>query len=146
LTPGEEIELLLRVVIRIAHTQLEKGGFIPFGATLAAGRNVQLLLPNSAKGEMTIEAVDAYWRKQMRKAVEAGKVKALCTIADVRVTDSDSKLARGVFIHVEHAGGDAEDILYRYTKDENSKVTFLESTRRTTTLEFFNSTNGTLQL
>jgi hypothetical protein len=146
LTPQEEIELLLRVVARIAQSQLEKGGFIPFGATLEAGRDVQLLMPNSAKGEMTIEVVDAYWRKQMSKAIETGNVKALCTVADVRVTDADAKLVPGVFIHVEHAGGDSEDILYPYTKDADSKVTFLEVTRAVANLQFFSTLDEAPQL
>ena len=139
MTPQEEIELLLRVVARIAQTQLEKGGFIPFGATLGSGRDVQLLIPNSAKGEMTIEVVDAYWRKQMSKAIETGEVKALCTVADVRVSNGDAKLVPGVFIHMEHSGGDSEDLLYPYTKDAQSKVTFLEVTRAVANLQFFTS-------
>lgn len=137
MTPQEEIELLLRVVARIAQTQLEKGGFIPFGATLGPSRDVQLLIPNSTKGEMTIEVVDAYWKKQMSKAIQTGKVNALRTVADVRVTDGDAKLVPGVFIHVEHSGGKAEDILYPYAKDENSKVTFLKITRAAAHLQFF---------
>lgn len=139
MTPQEEIEPLLRVVARIALTQLETGGFIPFGATLGSSRDVKLLIPNSAKGEMTIEVVDAYWKKQMNKAIETGDVKALCTVADVRVTDGDAKLVPGVFIHIEHSGGDSEDLLYPYTKDADSKVTFLEVTRARANLQFFTS-------
>ena len=146
MTPQEEIELLLRVVARIAQTQLEKGGFIPFGATLGSGRDVQLLIPNSAKGEMTIEVVDAYWKKQMSKAIQTGKVNALCTVAGVRVTDGDAKLVPGVFIHVEHSGGDSEDLLYPYTKDADSKVTFLEVTRAVANLQFFGISDKPPQL
>lgn len=142
MTPLEEKDLLLRVVVRIAQTQLEKGGIIPFGAILGAGRDVQLLIPNSAKGNMTIEIVDAYWRKQMAKAIEGGNVKALCTVADVRVTDSRGKLVPGVFIHVEHSAGDAEELLYHYAKDESAVVTFLEVTREPTTLQYFASANN----
>lgn len=142
MTPREEMDLLVRVVSRIAQTQLEKGGFIPFGATLGSGRDVQLLLPNSAKGEMTIELVDAYWRKQMSKAIEAGGVRALCTVADVRVTDSGSKLVPGVFIHIEHSAGDAEELLYPYAKDELSNVSFLEVTRVNAALQFFAPKDG----
>ena len=143
MTPQEELELLLRVVARIAQTQLETGGFIPFGATLGPARDVQLLIPNSAKGEMTIELVDAYWKRQMSKAIEAGNVRALCTVSDVRVTDSDSKLVPGVFIHIEHSGGGSEDLLYPYTRGADSKVTFLEVTRALATLQFFPSVDDT---
>jgi hypothetical protein len=139
LTPLEEKDLLLRVAVRVALTQLEKGGILPFGATLGAGRDVQLLIPNSAKGNMTIEIVDAYWRRQMAKAIEGGNVKALCTVADVRVTDSEGKLVPGVFVHVEHSAGDAEELLYHYAKDENAAITFLEIKREATTPQYFAS-------
>jgi hypothetical protein len=143
LSPQEEIELLLRVVARIFQTQLAKGEFIPFGATLGPGRNVQLLIPNSAKGDMTIEVVDAYWRKQMSKAIEAGNVIALCTVANVRTTNSDGKVVPGVFVHIEHSGGDAEERLYPYARDENAKVTFLEVKREATYLQYFASGSKT---
>ena len=142
MSPLEEKDLLVRVAVRVAETQLEKGGIIPFGATLGEGRDVQLLIPNSASGNMTIEIVDAYWRKQMAKAIESGNVKALCTVADVRVTDSQGKLVPGVFIHVEHSAGHAEELLYHYAKGENAAVTFLQVTREPTTLQYFASTNN----
>jgi len=138
-SPQEEIDLLLRVVVRLAQTQLAEGGFIPFGATLGSGRNVQLLMPQSAKaGNITVDLANAYWRKQMPRIIEAGNVRALCTVADVRETDSEGRVVPGVFIHIEHFGGDAHDVLYRYTKLENSQVTFGEPVRATTTLQFFN--------
>ena len=141
MTPEEEKSLLLRVVVRIAQTQLEKGGFIPFGATLRAGRDVQLLIPKGAPGgNTTIELVNAYWSRQMAKAIESGDVRALCTVADVRESNSDGRLVPGVFIHIEHFSGDAEDLLYLYSKLENSQVRFQEPTRETTTLKFFNVT------
>lgn len=141
MTPEEEKSLLLRVVVRIAQTQLEKGGFIPFGATLRPGRDVQLLIPKGAPGgNTTIELVNAYWSRQMAKAIESGDVRALCTVADVRESNSDGRLVPGVFIHIEHFSGDAEDLLYLYSKLENSQVRFQEPTRETTTLKFFNVT------
>ncbi len=101
---------MLRVVTRIAQTQLEKGGFIPFGATLGPGREPQLLIPTSAKGEITTDKVEAYWKVQMSKAIEAAKITTLCTVTDVRIPDSDGKLIPGVFIHIEHRAGEAEDV------------------------------------
>jgi hypothetical protein len=136
-TPQEEKELLLRVVLRIAQTQLEKGGFIPFGATLGPGREAQLLMPTSAKREITIDKVVAYWKVQMSKAIETSKITTLCTVTDVRISDNDGKLIPGVFIHVEHWAGDAEDILFPYTKDENAKVTLQEPAKEATNLQFF---------
>jgi hypothetical protein len=64
----------------------------------------------------------------------------------VRVTDGDAKLVPGVFIHVEHSGGEAEDILYPYAKDENSNVTFLKITRAAAQLQFFSISDEAPQL
>ena len=49
MTPEEEKALLLRVVLRVVQTQLERSGFAPFGATLGSARDVQLLILESAK-------------------------------------------------------------------------------------------------
>jgi hypothetical protein len=118
--------------------QLERSGFAPFGATLGPARAVQLLIPESAKsGTMTIDVVDAYWRRQMSKAIEAGNVRALCTVADVRETDGQGKLVPGVFVHIEHFLGDAEDLLYFYAKLESSRITFQEPIRDKAALQFF---------
>ena len=141
MTPEEEKALLLRVVLRVAQSQLERSGFAPFGATLGGARDVQLLIPESAKsGTMTVDVVDAYWRKQMGKALEAGNVRALCTVADVRETDGEGKLVPGVFVHLEHSTGDAEDLLYFYAKLEGARVTFQEPFRDKAALQFFTAT------
>lgn len=139
MTPEEEKALLLRIVLRLARTQLEKqDGFIPFGATLGSNRDVQLLMPKSAKGgTMTIEKVDTYWTKQMAAAIKAGNVKALCTLADVREADDSGKLVPAIFIHIEHSTENAEDLLYRYERLENSQVTLQEPARETTAPQFF---------
>ena len=138
MTRQEEMALLLRVVVRVAQTQLQKSGFAPFGATLGSARNVQLLIPESAKsGTMTIDVVDAYWRRQMSRAIEAGDVRALCTVADVRETDGQGRLVPGVFVHIEHVGGDAEDLLYFYAKLEDAQVTLQEPIRDKAALQFF---------
>ena len=137
MTPEEEKALLLRVVVRIAQSRLEKGGFAPFGATLGSSRDVQLLIPETAKtGTMTVELVDAYWKMQMARAIGSGEVRALCTVADVRETDGE-KLVPGVFIHIEHCAGDAEDILYRYAKLANAQIAFQEPRCGKTALQFF---------
>src|SRR5260370_27449314 len=53
MTPREEIDLLLRVVTRLAQKQLGQVGFIPFVAVLGSNRDVQLLMPAGCKKDLT---------------------------------------------------------------------------------------------
>jgi|SRR6266446_1083331 len=129
MTPDEEKQLLLRVVLRLAKDQLEKGGFIPFGATLGTKRDVQLLMPKSMKKDVKRDELDAYWNEQFRPFVAGQGCKTVCTCADVCLSGDEGGLVRGVLIHIEHADSAAEDIFAPYTRDENSKVTFGRETR-----------------
>jgi hypothetical protein len=131
MTPLEEKQLLLRVVLRLAKEQLEKGGFIPFGAVMGTKRDVQLLMPKSMKKDVKQDELDAYWNKQFAPIVAGQDCKTVCTCADVRLSGEQDKLVPGVLIHIEHADSDAEDIFTPYTRDENSKVIFGPETRET---------------
>jgi hypothetical protein len=122
MTPQEEKNLLLRVVIRLAGTQLESGGLTPFGATLGSERDVKLLVPKGFKKNPTRDEVEAYWAGELRKANATGKCKTVCSCADVRVPVEGGNLIPGVLIHIEHAEGSAEDVLYPYRNDEGSVV------------------------
>jgi hypothetical protein len=135
MTPLEEKQLLLRVVLRLAKEQLEKGGFIPFGAAMGTKRDVQLLMPKSMKQDVKQDELDAYWNKQFAPIVGGQDCKTVCTCADVGLTDDQGGLVLGVLTHIEHADSDAEDIFTPYTRDENSKVTFgLEPAKQCTAL------------
>jgi len=83
MTPKEEKELLLRVVTKLAGQQLEKGGFLPFGAALGSKRDVQLLMPKSMKQDVTTDELDAYWVRTLRKAVATGECKTVCSCTDM---------------------------------------------------------------
>jgi hypothetical protein len=137
MTPQEEKELLLRVVTKLVRKQLEKGGFIPYGATLGSNRDVQLLMPESMKRDMTRDELDAYWVRTLRQAVGVGGYKTVCWCADVRVQAEDGTLLPAVLIHVEHADTFSEDILYLYRKDESSGVVFGEPTSEATEHQIF---------
>jgi hypothetical protein len=128
MTPDEQKDLLLRVVIRLAGKQLEKGGFVPFGATLGTARDVKLLMPKKFKQDATRDEVETYWAEELRNATAIGNCKTACSCADVRVPMHDGSLVPGVLIHIEHAEGSAEDIIYPYGKDEGA-VVFGEPTR-----------------
>ena len=128
MTPQEEKELLLRVVTKLAGRQIEKGGFIPFGATLGSKRDVRLLMPESMKKEVTRDELDAYWTREIRKAIIGGECKTACWIADVRLQSEEGTLFPAIMVHVEHVGVFSEDILFPYKKEENSAVVFGEPT------------------
>lgn len=139
MTPQEEKELLLRVVTKLVRKQLEKGGFIPYGATLGSNREVQLLMPKSMKRDVTRDELDAYWVQTIRQAVATGECKTACWCADVREKAEDGTLVPAVLIHVEHAETFSEDILYPYRKDENSGVVFGEPMSELTEHQIFTS-------
>jgi hypothetical protein len=139
MTPQEEKELLLRVVVRVAAMQLKEGGLVPFGATLGLKRDVKLLMPKSWKQTPTTrDELEGYWIRELRQATASGTCKTVCSCADVRVPKGE-KLVPAVLIHVEHAEGSAEDILYPYQKDEGSVVVFGEPTSAATEHQIFGS-------
>jgi hypothetical protein len=138
MTPQEEKELLLRVVTQLVRKQLEKGGFIPYGATLGPNRDVQLLMPKGMKRAVTRAELDAYWFQILRQAITAGECKTACWCADVREQAEDGTLVPAVLIHVEHANTFSEDILYPYRKDESSRVVFGEPRSEATEHQIFN--------
>jgi hypothetical protein len=139
MTPQEGKELLLRVLIKLVSKQLEEGGFIPYGATLGANRDVQLLMPKGMKRDVTRDELDAYWVRTIRQAVSKGKCKTACWCADVRVQAENGTLLPAVLIHLEHAGMFSEDILCPYRKDESSGVVFGEPTIEETEHQIFTS-------
>ena len=49
---------MLRVVLRLAKEQLEKGGFIPFGAALGMKRDVPRRMPKSMKKDVKQDKLD----------------------------------------------------------------------------------------
>jgi hypothetical protein len=101
-------------VTKLAGQQLEKGGFIPFGATLGSKRDVQLLMPKSMKQDVTTDELDAYWVRTLRQAVATGECKTVCSCTDVRVQANEGLLVSAVLVHVEHVDTSSEDILYPY--------------------------------
>jgi len=137
MTPKEEKELLLRVVTKLAGQQLEKGGLIPFGATLGSKRDVQLLMPKSMKQDVTTDELDAYWVRALRQAVATGECKTVCSCTDVRMQANEGLLVSAVLVHVEHVDTFAEDILYPYRKDGGSGVVFGEPTGEATEYQIF---------
>jgi hypothetical protein len=122
MTPLEEKELLLRVVAKLAQTQLEQGGFIPFGAVLGSKRDVQLLMPKGWKQNSTRDDVEAYWFRELKKHAEKDGCRSLCFCADVRVPRMEGQLVPAILIHIEHVESDAEEMLFPYGKDEGSRI------------------------
>lgn len=132
MTPQEEKELLLRVVVRVATQQLELGrGFYPFGAILGANRDVQLLMPQSMKTDVREDELKSYWVRELRKAIEQGRAtfKTACYCTDVRITLETSELVPAISAHIEHANADAETITYPYCWSHDAKPLLNEPTR-----------------
>ena len=117
MTPREEKDLLIRVVRKLAITQLIKGGFIPFGATLDSKRHVQLLMPKSMKKNTTRDELQVYWARELKQAAASGACKTVCWCADVRADSDGGALVPAVFVHIEHCDAYAEDIFYPYVNE-----------------------------
>ena len=124
MTPQEEIDLLLRVVTRLAQQQLEKGGFIPFGAVLGSNRDVQLLMPTGWKKDSTQDEMEAYWFSELRKQATKDGCKAVCFCADVRVPREAGEYASAVNIYIEHPQAEAANIYYPYRQNAESPIQF----------------------
>jgi hypothetical protein len=140
MTPQEEKELLLRLVVKVATMQLAEGGITPFGATLGSRRNVKLLLSKNWKREVTTQDdFEKYWIRELRQAAAAEVCRMACACADVRVPMEDGRLVPAVLIHVEHTEGSAEDVVYPYRRDDESMVVFGEPTSAETACQIFNT-------
>jgi hypothetical protein len=131
MTPLEEKELLLRVVTKLAQTQLEQGGFIPFGAVLGSKRDLKLLRPKSWKQNPTRDDVEGYWFRELKKHAEKEGCRSLCFCADVWIPTEGDQLLPAILVHIEHVESDAEEMLYPYGKDEGSRVVFGKRTSET---------------
>jgi hypothetical protein len=131
-------DLLLRVVTQLAQKQLASGGFIPFGAVLGSKRDIRILMPKSMKQGVAPAELDAYWTRELREAAKTEECKAVCSCTDIRIETDEGALATAVLIHVEHAQGDAEDILYPCRNEEGRGVIFSEPARESTKQQIFN--------
>jgi hypothetical protein len=140
MTPQEEKDLLLRVVIKVARLELEQGaGLVPFGATLGAKRDVCLLRPKEVAGAVTRDKLEDYWKRQLRQAVSAGECRAVCCCADVRLQQGEGQLVPALLIHVEHVDDGGEDIMYPHWKDEDSQLVLGQPTGAPATWGIFDA-------
>ena len=124
MTPREEIDLLLRVVTRLAQKQLEKGGFIPFGAVLGANREIQLLMPGGWKKDSTRDEVENYWYAELRKHAAKDDCRCACFCADVGVPIESGENLLAVNVYIEHPQAEAANIFYPYSQNSASHVEF----------------------
>jgi hypothetical protein len=128
MTPREEIDLLLRVVTRLAQKQLEKAGFTPFGAVLGANRDVQLLMPKGWAKDSTRDAMEEYWYAELKKHAAKDSCKVVCFCADVRVPMEAGENVPAMYVYVEHPQAEAVNIFYPYSKNSESEVEFGQPT------------------
>jgi hypothetical protein len=128
MTAREEIDLLLRVVTRLAQQQLEMGGFYPFGAVLGSSRDVQLLMPKGWKKDSTRDEVEAYWYSELRKHSAKDSCKVVCFCANVGVPTEAEEYTWGVNVYIEHQQAGAASIFYPYSQNPDSRVEFGQPT------------------
>jgi hypothetical protein len=120
-------ELLLRVVTKLAATQLKENDLlIPFGATLNSTRKVNLLLPKSMKPNVTPDELSQYWAKELREAAEKSDSLTVCSCFAGFIPSADGSDLQMIFIHIEHAGAYSEDALYPYTREIDGNICFGE--------------------
>jgi hypothetical protein len=124
MTPQEEKDLLLRVVTDLARRQIERGQLTPFAVTLGSKRNAQVLMSTDTDWEpdTSRDELAEYWTRELSEVIVQGETRAVGYCAGARVPAAEGKTAPGVVVHLEHAEGGAEDILYRCGRDETSKV------------------------
>jgi len=143
MTSQEEKELLLKLVTKLAAMQLAEGGITPFGAALGSRRNVKLLVPKDWKREVTTQdELEKYWIRELRKVTVEDSSRIACSCADVRVPMEGGRLVPAVLIHVEHAEGSAEDVVYPYRMDDGSMIVFGEPTSVATECQIFNASES----
>jgi hypothetical protein len=142
MTPQEEKALLIGVVTKLVTPQLERGGFVPFGAILGQNRNIQLLMPESMKRDVTRDELQDYWVQTIRDATTSGEYMTVCWCADVREQTHDGTLVPAVFVHVEHLRSFSENVLITYRKNESGRVIFCESTSEATQHQIFSFSRG----
>jgi hypothetical protein len=128
MTPRKEIDLLLRVVTRLAQKRLEKGGFIPFGAVLGSNRDVQLLMPEGWAKDCTRDEVETYWYAELRKHAAKDGCKVVCFCSDVGVPMEAGQYILAVNVYIEHPQAEAVNMFYPYTKNSESHVEFGQPT------------------
>ena len=126
MSPQEERDLLLRVVMQLAESRLNAGGLMPFGATLKPPRDVKILMPKSMKPDVTREELDAYWVRELRKAAAEVDCKTVCSCAEVRYGTHMHQMASAILVHIEHADVYAANVLCPFTKGEGARVAFGE--------------------
>ena len=128
MTPREEIDLLLRVVTRLAQKQLGEVGFIPFGAVLGSNRDVQLLMPEGWKKDCTRDEVEEYWYAELKKHTAKDGCRVACFCADVGVPMEAGEYVSAVYVHIEHPQAEAANVFYPYRKNSDSHVEFGQPT------------------
>jgi hypothetical protein len=126
---SEPKELLLRVVMRLVEKELNGQGLRTFAAVLVKGPEIQVLVPETMKKNVTTDELHEYWIGELRSSVSSRHSEVVCYCTDLRVTDENGTLVTpGVLVFVEESGGSAEYRFYTYEKKKDSAVAMHEPT------------------
>jgi hypothetical protein len=125
----EEIQLVLKIVLKYARTQLqEEGGFQAFGATLGSNRDVLMLLPESQPDDASFADVREHWYRALRKAIDDGGCRTVAWCCNVKAPGENDTRVPAVFVHVEHMEGQAWEMYFPFATDSDSTVLYGEQT------------------
>jgi hypothetical protein len=125
----EEIQLVLKIVLKYARKQLEEeGGFQAYGATFGSHRDVLMLLPESQPDDASFADVREHWYRALRKAIDDGGCRTAAWCCNVKAPGENDTRVPAVFVHVEHVEGQAWDMYFPFVTDPDSKVLYGEQT------------------
>ena len=125
----EEIQLVLKIVLKHARKQLEEeGGFQAFGATLGSDRDVLMLLPESQPDDADFADVREHWYRALRKAIDDGGCRTVAWCCNVKAPGENDTRVPAVLVHVEHVESHAWDMYFPFATDSASKVLYGEQT------------------
>jgi len=120
---AEEIQLLLRVILKLCKRELEDTRqFVSCGAGLGSNRNIELLRPSRTTAT-EVRKYREYWERQLRDLASRQACRVLAWwMNSMVITDASSEST--VFIHIEHAEGKTSEIYVPYSGVSSAEVTY----------------------
>jgi hypothetical protein len=124
---AEEIQLVLRVALRLCKKELEDTKqFRSCGAKLGANRNMELLRPEYTRAT-DIDKYVEYWGRQLRGFASQDDCRVLAWWMNAAaITDAGKDCM--IFAHLEHVSGEALEICIPYSEGSAGEIAYGETT------------------
>ena len=110
-------------VVQVAVLE-DEGSVRPFGGALRANRVVTLIRPRHIKRDATLEELDRYWARELRRVVDEKGCNIVCFCAEVLVLSNDGTPFAAVLVRIEQNESLSEELIYPYRKYIDSGVSF----------------------